>query len=478
MARGEQAPAARPASARNRARAQRPHRAQAGAALLVTLALLGLIVVGYLLTTASGAQTEAEKERRTADALAQAKEALIGYALARGLGPARPGDLPCPDVDNDGSTEELIACGDNDVAGTYLPGDTSRLGRLPWRTLGLPDLRDGDGERLWYAVSRNFKNNRRSSCVDPTEVTCLNSDTPGTITVYDRDGRRIHDATGAAASGVIAVIIAPGAVLKRAGSASAQNRDAASLNNPQSYLDVMPAGTLTAFAALAEDNAGFADTTADGFIQGPVRDAAGSVIVNDRIIVITTRDLMPRLERRVAAEVVGCLERFAGLTTVAPNFGRYPSASPLAASSGPGPFPDGPGPTRMGRIPDTFNETSTSFAMASGWDPTCPLTQPWWMNWKSHVFYAVASPYAAGAVTPPSCGSCLIVDPPLPAVADKKLVVIVAGRALAGQLRISAGDRSTLSNYLEGENDWAVTPADTFAVLASTPTRNDLLVFR
>jgi hypothetical protein len=32
-------------------------------------------------------------------------------------------------------------------------GQAERLGRLPWKTLGLPDLRDGDGERLWYAVS-------------------------------------------------------------------------------------------------------------------------------------------------------------------------------------------------------------------------------------------------------------------------------------------------------------------------------------
>jgi hypothetical protein len=25
-----------------------------------------------------------------------------------------------------------------------------RMGRLPWKTLRLPDLRDGHGERLWY----------------------------------------------------------------------------------------------------------------------------------------------------------------------------------------------------------------------------------------------------------------------------------------------------------------------------------------
>ena len=32
-------------------------------------------------------------------------------------------------------------------------------GRLPWKTLAIPDLRDGAGERLWYAVSVRFKRN-------------------------------------------------------------------------------------------------------------------------------------------------------------------------------------------------------------------------------------------------------------------------------------------------------------------------------
>ena len=42
--------------------------------------------------------------------------------------------------------------------------------------MGLDDLRDGDGERLWYAVSNNFKYNFRTACAAPGDPGCLNSD--------------------------------------------------------------------------------------------------------------------------------------------------------------------------------------------------------------------------------------------------------------------------------------------------------------
>ena len=34
----------------------------------------------------------------------------------------------------------------------------SRVGRLPWRSLGIDQLRDGYGEPLWYVLSRGFRN--------------------------------------------------------------------------------------------------------------------------------------------------------------------------------------------------------------------------------------------------------------------------------------------------------------------------------
>ena len=137
-----------------------------------------------LVSSFSKATLQIERDKKTAEALAQAKEALIGYAINVQFPNSnscyntfthinncpRPGELPCPDTNNDGSADSCS-------------NQSDRLGRLPWKTLGLPDLRDGSGERLWYAVSNNFKNNPRGNCYTAGSSGCLNSDTMGTISV-------------------------------------------------------------------------------------------------------------------------------------------------------------------------------------------------------------------------------------------------------------------------------------------------------
>src|SRR5690606_298057 len=92
-----------------------------------------------------------------------------------------------------------------------------RLGRLPWKTLGLPDLRDGHGERLWYAVSTRHKGllNCAASapCIDMSPGAAV-----GTITVRDGSGAVIHDGTRphhGPGAGAAAVVIAPGPPLAR-----------------------------------------------------------------------------------------------------------------------------------------------------------------------------------------------------------------------------------------------------------------------
>src|SRR5262245_29714894 len=127
------------------------HNVQSGQAviLLVVFMVFGAAAIFYGLLTSSN--LDIERDKKTAEALAQAKVALIGYAVGVNFfsGTPRPGDLPCPDLNDSGSSG--ASCGN--AAGTT--GQTSRIGRLPWKSLGLPDLRDGNGERLWYAVSSN-----------------------------------------------------------------------------------------------------------------------------------------------------------------------------------------------------------------------------------------------------------------------------------------------------------------------------------
>ncbi len=396
------------------------------------------------------------------------------------------------------------------------------MGRLPWKTLRLPDLRDGDGERLWYAVSNNFKNNTRTSCANPGDLGCLNSDSRGTITVRNTAGTVIYDGSNPDAftpSGVIAVIFSPGGILKRQGAAASQDRGCLGTGasctaagvcnsslltdtpkcNPVNYLDVL----LDALNNLVEDNADFTNgNNTNGFINGVIRDAGGNVIVNDRLTVITYNDLMPVLQRRVAKEVLNCLTTYA---SVAQNMGRYPWAAPVATVTPP--YADAYD-TRFGRVPVTLDNTalgtsggvantscpSTSpptVCMSNSWPTACGITQgTWWTNWKEMVFYGVANYYRpidpllnSGVPAGSSCdgsSNCLLVDPPSTAV-DKRVAVVVAGKRLSGvasgQPRTSVANKQNPANYLEGTNVNGAT-SYTYEVQPISASFNDFLLYQ
>jgi hypothetical protein len=147
--------------------------------------VLVILVMGSLYAIVSGLNTAAAEARLHREdvaslALQQAKEALIARAA---LDLNRPGSLPCPDRDNDGIADLL--------AGNNCP---SYIGRLPWKTLGLPDLRDAAGERLWYALSADFTD---------SDASAINSDTQGTLVVPGM----------APTGGIVAIVFAPGTVV-------------------------------------------------------------------------------------------------------------------------------------------------------------------------------------------------------------------------------------------------------------------------
>jgi hypothetical protein len=517
---------------------------QQGQAAIILLFLVGLGVVALVYGLATPAKESIERDKKTAAALAQAKEALLGFAAGIDLsagGAPRPGDLPCPDLDNDGTA-------DTPCAG-------SAVGRLPWQRLGLPDLRDGDGERLWYAVSSNFKNNPRTTCNPPAQTAgCLNSDTRGTINLRDRAGNVAsngNDAWGSFnPSAVIAVIIAPGAVLQRQGAPAAQDRSCAgdsnvaacqatqvctgptftatALCNPVNYLDVFTGAFGT------EDNANFAETgnaangfvgnAANGFIMGDILGAGGNLLVNDRFLAITYADLMPLLERRVVKEAFNCLTGYAAASN-----GRYPWAADMALSAA-GDYSSRQD-VRFGRMPDSFSQTlvgtgslldavlvavvnlvctvlpSVPGCMSNSWPPAAtsppcyipPGGGAWWLNWKEHVFYGVAEAYEPRAtvqILPPGvvvpapggCGSCLEVNPPSTAN-NKRLTVMVAGKRLENpvevggtfgppqELRNTTLRKSNPLNYLEHENGNNTGTSNIYSQQPTAVNFNDVLLF-
>lgn len=356
---------------------------QRGSGLPLLMAVLTFAFVSAGALALSSASTEQHRQRATERALAQGREALLAYAADRPID-ARvgPGYLPCPDLDDDGWAE--ATCGS--LAGSV--GQEQRLGRLPWKTLGLPDIRDGHGERLWYAVSTRYKGllNCASSraCIDMTPAQAL-----GTITVRDPTGRAVHDGTladpGAAQAGAAAVVLSPGPPLTRR-DGHEQRRDCApgecdargrclaepawraARCDPRNYLD----------NAAAEDNARFHDRSdaararnTDGFIQGPVF-ADGRIDVNDRLNAIPHVDITARVMARVALELTHCV-----------RLGETPGSLPEASC---------PASPALGRVADAWLGA-----------PTCnaALDDPgWWRAWRPHVLYARASPEGMQVVDP------------------------------------------------------------------------------
>jgi len=261
-------------SARLSFKHHRPWRqSQQGQIILVTVLLLGIIITISLFSLIRPGSVNLEDVAQTERALAQAKEALIAYASGR---PAtnRPGELPCPDTNNNGSAEPNCST------------LATQIGRLPWATLGIPDLRDGSGERLWYAVSNNFKNS--------PAVTPLNSNISGQLTV-----------TGIApANNVIAIVFAPGTVV------AGQSRTAANTNNVAHYLEGENANGDTIFTS-----------------------AASSGTFNDRLLAITSALFFPAVEMKVARDLRSTLNTYYGVNFYFPPANAY-SAGCIAANQG------------------------------------------------------------------------------------------------------------------------------------------------
>jgi len=457
-------------------------RQQRGALLILLVIALGVLAVTLFVGMLSSSAIQNERDKKTAAALAEAKAALIGFAVGVDLTTTsqRPGDLPCPDLNNDGVAE--TSCGNANGS----TGQNLRIGRLPWKTLGLTDLRDGDGERLWYAVSNNFKNNSRTTCTSQGQPGCLNSDSKGTITIRDSNGQIIYD--GSASTGAVAVVISPGAVLQRQGAANIQDRGCtigtncdttekcttspASLTpkcNPVNYLDI----------GNGEDNADFVDGDPNnGFINGIIRDPIDKekIIVNDKLITISYADIMPLLEKRVAKEIYHCLTDYAQEPQ---NNSRYPWAASLVASANSTPDYSDVSGELFGRIPESLAHTMTDSngIMNDVWTPSCNIktnTGSWWFNWRELVFYGLADAYKPTfPMVTPACGSCLQVAPF--STADKQFVAIVAGKILGTQQRTTSVQRSDQANYLEGTN---ASMSNSYLQQKPTPNFNDLVLFR
>lgn len=389
----------RPATMARCARARRasPHalsRGQAAIALVVMLALATTLLV-YGSTTALSRAVHGEQ--RTRATLEEARQALIGRAVSDA---SRPGSLPCPDGDGDGSADLFT--------GSSCP---TYLGRLPWRTLGIGDLRDEHGERLWYALSPNFR--------DHPLAPDINSDTRGTLAVYSgADGTPL-------VSDAVAVILAAGTAVP------GQMRD--------DHVETCSTSGRTVPRKLCATN--YLDASGsrtNASTSGPFVIGAPAETFNDKLAFVSTAAFMPLLERRIALEVRNALLEY-----------RRTSACrcfPWADTTGDGASDTG---KSRGRLPV---KNALPHIWPAGVLPSYVLAN----DWARVIHYVVGRDALEDAGR--ACATCSESTLSIDGASGTDVVILTPGFATGAKAR------TTLSDYLadpENHNadDRFVTPA-------------------
>lgn len=487
----------------------------------------GLMVMNFPLGS-----LERQRQMETALALDQARQAVLAHAttlperhafcfnslhseqtcdappslLRVALFP--PGFLPCPELaSNLVEGREAGSCGAKGV---------SSLGRLPWESLATAPLRDGYGHCLWYAVSGNYKNNPKADV--------LNRDIPGQFRIVDaQTGQTIAD-------DVVAVLFSPGPPLagQNRTTTFGSYRYCGDDFSAAAYLDAHTVAGASINNANISTTSGAITTLVAGHPG-----AAHSASFNDQLVWITRSELFAVIDQRpdiqrlfdasqqgpaLAQRSARCLARFGNKNPTALDR-RLPWAAPLVISDfSNGSFNDQSG-LLAGRLPflADHSRSATGNTLMSGCSGTsgsssCRLLRPgtntnpvcssgpgvavthdpwkpvagdpgnwnsnslhgWWDKWKDHLFYALAPAFtptatapARTSLTPCALGNCLTVDGTGPYAA----VVVDAGPPLGTQQRQNHTDRTTLGNYLEGQNTLALTPGHAsygqFTTLAS-----------
>ena len=348
-------------------------RQRGGVAILLIVAAIALGGTYYLVSSMNemSAQRKAYVQERNSAVLQRAKQALIGYMLARAQkGGAtdpeqNPGALPCPEhAWHIAVTTEEGTAGPS--VGVPNPGygtaNCASIGRFPWKTIGTEKLVDGSGEPLWYAVGPTWRKTSTAS------NTIINSNTAGDVTL---DGQS-----------VVALIIAPGPVQITQASttpygvacaARSQARTGAPTGNtldPLDYLECYNSATL-AFSS-----------------------NASAASYNDQVVAITTADLIPGLEaaiaKRIERDIVPQLKAVYATNTWGANVSAanpvYPYPAPFAnpgtTTSYRGSASSCAGNVCQGLLPMIFTNTpgSTTALCTPGGSSLC---DPTFVAWAS-----------------------------------------------------------------------------------------------
>ncbi len=423
---------------------EHPPHGERGSALLIILTIIGIGAAILLVSALNKANLQIGKDKVTSATLAKAKEALIGYAATYRDTHTNEvfGYLPLPDLGSsrNGTPEEGNAAGNF----TGNAKNMTVIGRLPWRTLGLPALRDSQGECLWLAVSGAYQNVQQTAFMNWDMLgqfdTFSSDGTPGgTINTI---GTNYHQRPAA-------VIFAPGAILtgqSRTTSAVDTVTECGGNYNTRNYLDTFTANPLinsivNYFTGTNNATGTYLFASPKALAIGPVSDAAQNTLINDRLLAITPDDLFRTIRRRsdfktfVDENLLNLAKNNLGLAFPAPATIDFTNPVPTETSGG-----TTVGSLEIGRV------------------PASALTTKSLKNWQDNLLYAKCT----------SGGNCLTVNG-----VSYRGVVIFPGERSNTQTRATNAQKNTWANYLENALT-AFTPpgATTFAgvPLAYSPT--------
>lgn len=421
-----------------------PQSRQDGLALLLVMVVLVLATLAFIAQGLTSRSLRLDQNKKTERALAQAKDALIAYAVTYSETHLNnvPGYLPCPDTGTAVEGTSAATCGAKNV---------SSLRRFPWRTLGAEALKDSASECLWYAVSGTFKNSPQTDL--------MNWDNSGLIEVVAENGQTLL--TGSSPeSRAAAVVIAPGPAI------GGQNRtkSASALGCGGNYV-----------ASNYLDNYGVINNatlspTANGISR--LIAARESDNFNDRIIFITSEEIFAAIRKRkdfqtrlekLTESIAKCVAKYGELNGT-PMDHRLPWPAPvnLANFNTNASYNDSAaGSLKSGRLPFvvdtskiTTNNGMSGNNLLSGTNNLCPFWNAddtaWYQNWKDHFFYVLAGSFAPTAANPTilPCPTCVTVN----GGGSYAAVVLFAENKMSGQSRNTVAEKGLIRNYLEGRN--------------------------
>lgn len=483
---------------------QLAHRQQGGIVLLTLIIVIALTLSTYYFLSISLVDIDVENREKTRKVLAEAKQALIDYAVINWTKTGEGGKLaklPCVQataINPEGKQDPKCGTAYNNA-----------IGYFPWGTLGTGVLKDQSGSCLLYAVSPAYK-------ISPAAA--LNPDSYGQFQIIDsKSGVIIQGATPE--DRPVAVIFAPNSAM----GAQTRNHDLATLcgkdyGNISAYLD--NDGTINNASINSADN------QLDQFVQSYIGSDKNANPLNDMLVTITHDEIWAALDSTIRNSAFNT--RMENLTEAIAlcfleyglnNGRRLPMPAALDLNGGEyrwsADYEDGSDFTTAysGRLPYDVSSANTrlansdeskifsnnyctaidlvigtatniNFKDASGNDKG--VYYDLWSNWKDHFFYAISKnnrPVSPSGMPPvPAFAPLCSMSSDCIQVAGKEYagIIFFSGLKQDAQKRYAppfeADTKSDVFNYLEGnaaffpDND-----GDHEYISASPPGSNDVM---